>query len=254
MSKEQDEDEDEDSRVLAREVGLSRYGLISDAVEPSLSTKQRGRLVRVSLDPWVPDYRVGEFAALVRQPRVLSATPAHVLGARGGPQVRSTGPDRSASRGRAAAHGGFAPLPLTLQRLFRSCRARQARPAGAPLTVFGRFEAERPSVRRIGDALYGCSSLVARGRRQRPGRVGLGPDRAPVAETKSAAKAAPGPVHNTTAEPFDWTYTLDHLHVCLERFVRTRPTTRPGPGGVATDEPIEVTTAGPGRAHRGLGI
>lgn len=114
MSKEQDEDEDEDddSRVLAREVGLSRYGLISDAVEPSLSTKQRGRLVRVSLDPWVPDYRVGEFAALVRQPLgPVSHSSARAGSSRwpSGPK-RRTGPQcESRSCCRARRVRAFAP-------------------------------------------------------------------------------------------------------------------------------------------------
>ena len=38
-------------RARAREVGLFRYGLIQDALDPALSTKQRGRLVRAVRDP-----------------------------------------------------------------------------------------------------------------------------------------------------------------------------------------------------------
>lgn len=63
-------------RVRAREVGLFRYGLIIDALDPALSAKQRGRLVRAiaagvhpgpsgfpvrvsraSLDRWIRGYR-----------------------------------------------------------------------------------------------------------------------------------------------------------------------------------------------------
>jgi putative transposase len=97
VSKEQDQDSAR--RVRAREVGLFRYGLIQDALEPALSTKQRGRLVRAvaarvhpgpfgapvqvsraSLDRWIRDYRTGGFAALVPAPRRLSArTPVQVL-------------------------------------------------------------------------------------------------------------------------------------------------------------------------------
>jgi len=44
VSKEQERDDSR--RVRAREVGLFRYGLISEALDPALSTKQRGRLVR----------------------------------------------------------------------------------------------------------------------------------------------------------------------------------------------------------------
>jgi len=92
VSKEQEEDSAR--RVRAREVGLFRYALISDALDPGLSTKQRGRLVRAvaaqthpgpfgipvrvsrpSLDRWIRDYRAGGFAALVPTPRrVLTGT------------------------------------------------------------------------------------------------------------------------------------------------------------------------------------
>ena len=97
MSKEQDQDNAR--RARAREVGLFRYGLIQDALNEELSTKQRGRLVRAvaaqahvglfgtpvgvsraTLDRWIRDYRAGGFAALVPAPRrVLACTPAAVL-------------------------------------------------------------------------------------------------------------------------------------------------------------------------------
>jgi putative transposase len=86
-------------RARAREVGLFRYGLIQDALDPALSTKQRGRLVRAlaerehegpfgapvrvsraSLDRWIRDWRRGGFDALVPEPRrVGPRTPAEVL-------------------------------------------------------------------------------------------------------------------------------------------------------------------------------
>ena len=97
MSKEQDQDNAR--RVRAREVGLFRYGLISEALDAGLSTKQRGRLVRAvaakthpgpfgtpvrvsraSLDRWVRAYRSGGFAALVPAPRRVAArTPPEAL-------------------------------------------------------------------------------------------------------------------------------------------------------------------------------
>jgi hypothetical protein len=40
------QDQEATRRVRAREVGLFRYGLISEALDAGLSTKQRGRLVR----------------------------------------------------------------------------------------------------------------------------------------------------------------------------------------------------------------
>ena len=88
-------DQDTTRRTRAREVGLFRYGLIQDALDPALSTKQRGRLVRslasqvhpgpfgvpvrvsrASLDRWIRTYRAGGFTALVPAPRRLTRTGA----------------------------------------------------------------------------------------------------------------------------------------------------------------------------------
>lgn len=173
MSREQEEDSAR--RVRAREVGLFRYALISEALDPALSTKQRGRLVRAvaaqshpgpfgtpvqvsrpSLDRWIRDYRAGGFAALVPAPRrVLAGTPAHVLEL--AVALKTEAPDRTAAQVAVvlAAHGGFAPSPRTLQRHFAAAGLTRSRPDGAPLAVFGRFEAERPNVRWVGDALHG---------------------------------------------------------------------------------------------------
>jgi hypothetical protein len=92
VSKEQDQDNAR--RVRAREVGLFRYGLIQDALEPALSTKQRGRLVRAiaaqthpgpfgtpvqvsrsSLDRWIRNYRP---PASVRVERLMPSFPLSV--------------------------------------------------------------------------------------------------------------------------------------------------------------------------------
>jgi putative transposase len=173
VSKEQDQDSAR--RARAREVGLFRYGLISEALDPALSTKQRGRLVRAvatrshpgpfgtpvqvsraSLDRWIRAYRAGGFAALVPAPRrVLPTTPAHVLEL--AVALKTEAPDRTAAQVAVvlAAHGGFAPSARTLQRHFAAAGLTGSRPDGAPLAVFGRFEAERPNVRWVGDALHG---------------------------------------------------------------------------------------------------
>lgn len=173
VSKEQDQDNAR--RVRAREVGLFRYGLISEALDPALSTKQRGRLVRAiaagthpgpfgtpvqvsraSLDRWIRNYRAGGFAALVPAPRrVLAGTPAHVLEL--AVALKTEAPDRTAAQVAVvlAAHGGFAPSARTLQRHFAAAGLTRARPDGGPLKVFGRFEAEAPNVRWVGDALHG---------------------------------------------------------------------------------------------------
>lgn len=171
----QEQDQDNARRARAREVGLFRYGLIQDALEPALSTKQRGRLVRAlaaeshpgpfgtpvrvsraTLDRWIRDYRAGGFAALVPAPRrVQPVTPADVLEL--AVALKKESPDRTAAQVAVvlAAHGGFAPSARTLQRHFAAAGLTRSRPNGAPLAVFGRFEAERPNVRWVGDALHG---------------------------------------------------------------------------------------------------
>lgn len=173
MSKAQDEEVAR--RERAQQVGLFRYGLIQDALCPELSTKQRGRLVRAvaarthpgpfgipvtvsrqSLDRWIRDYRAGGFAALVPTPRrVLPGTPAHVLEL--AVALKTEAPDRTAAQVAAvlAAHGGLAPSARTLQRHFAAVGLTRSRPDGASLAVFGRFEADRPNARWVGDALHG---------------------------------------------------------------------------------------------------
>src|SRR6266542_5845637 len=91
--------EDQVRAERARAVGLFRYGLIREAADRQLSTKQRGRLVRAlaerehlgpfgapvrisreTIDRWIRDWRRGGFDALVPNPRRMSAhTPADVL-------------------------------------------------------------------------------------------------------------------------------------------------------------------------------
>ncbi len=173
MSKEQDQDSER--RARAQQVGLFRYGLISGALDVGLSTKQRGRLVRAvaaathpgpfgapvrvsraSVDRWIRDYRTGGFPALVPAPRRVTAhTPAHVLEL--AVALKTEAPDRTAAQVGAvlAAHNGFAPSTRTLQRHFAAAGLTRIRPTGAPLAVFGRFEAETPNARWVGDALHG---------------------------------------------------------------------------------------------------
>ena len=173
MTKEQHERETRRDR--AQEVGLFRYRLIAEALSEQLSTKQRGRLVRAiadrthagpfgaavqvsraTLDRWIRDYRKGGFAALVPTPRrVLPGTPLQVLEL--AVALKTEAPDRTAAQVAAvlAAQGGYAPSARTLQRHFAAAGLTRRRPDGAPLAVFGRFEAERPNARWVGDALHG---------------------------------------------------------------------------------------------------
>ncbi len=173
MSKEQQEKEFRRDR--AQQVGLFRFRLINEALNEELSTKQRGRLVRevaaqthvgpfgasvqvsrATLDRWIRDYRKGGFAALVPTPRrVLPGTSLQVLEL--AVALKTEAPDRTAAQVAAvlAAQGGFAPSARTLQRHFAAAGLTRTRPDGAPLSVFGRFEAERANARWVGDALHG---------------------------------------------------------------------------------------------------
>jgi putative transposase len=142
-------EQDAARRVRAREVGLFRYGLIQDALDPALSTKQRGRLVRAvaaqahpgpsgtepvrvsraSLDRWVRAYRAGGFAALVPAPRQLAPrTPAEVLELAVG--LKRETPGRTAAQVAVvlAAHAGWAPSPRTLQRHFAALGGQPVAP------------------------------------------------------------------------------------------------------------------------------
>jgi putative transposase len=166
--------EDQIRAERARAVGLFRYGLIRDAADPQLSTKQRGRLVRAlaarehpgpfgtpvqasraTIDRWIRDWRRGGFDALVPGPRRVSPrTPAEVLDL--AVALKKEIPERTAAQVAAIlrAHRGWAPTERTLQRHFVR-RELTTRPDGQPPQAFGRFEAEAPNVRWTGDALHG---------------------------------------------------------------------------------------------------
>ena len=170
-----EQDQDRARRIRAREVGLFRFGLIQDALNDALTTKQRGRLVRAvaatahpgpfgepvkvsraSLDRWIRDYRRGGFTALVPAPRRVTAqTPLQVLEL--AVALKKEAPGRTAAQVATvlAAHGGHAPSARTLQRHFAAVGLTRARPDGAPLATFGRFEADAPGFRWVGDALHG---------------------------------------------------------------------------------------------------
>jgi putative transposase len=162
-------------RVLGREIALFRYGLIHDALDPGLTAKQRGRLVRsvaagehpgpfgapvrvsrANLDRWLRAYRTGGFSALVPAPRQVSAsTPALVLEL--AVALKKEAPARTAAQIAVilAAQSGWAPSQRTLQRHFADLGFTRTRPDGSVLATFGRFEAERPNARWVGDALHG---------------------------------------------------------------------------------------------------
>jgi len=158
----------------ARAIGLFRYGLIREAADPRLSTKQRGRLVRElaerehpgpfgtsvrvarpTIDRWIRDWRRGGFDELVPNPRrVQPRTPAQVLELAAA--LKREVPARTAVQIAAIlrAHSGWSPDERTLQRHFVRLELN-SRPDGQPPQAFGRFEAEAPNVRWTGDALHG---------------------------------------------------------------------------------------------------
>jgi putative transposase len=162
-------------RARAQDVALFRYRLIAEALEPQLSTKQRGALVRAiaegvhtgpagtpvqvsrkSLDRWIRAFRAGGFEALCPAPRsVAPRTGAEVLALAAA--LKKENPQRTAAQVRRvlAARGGPVPSERTLQRHFVREEINTA-PAGK---VHGRFEAEAPNVLWIGDVLHG--SVVA---------------------------------------------------------------------------------------------
>ena len=129
----QEVDQEAARRVRAQRVGLFRYGLIAEALDPALSTRARGRLVRsiagqghpgplggpvrvsrASLDRWIRDYRAGGFAALVPTPRrVAPTTPVEVLEL--AVALKREAPGRTAAQVAVvlAAHAGWAPSART---------------------------------------------------------------------------------------------------------------------------------------------
>lgn len=161
-------------RARAQQVALFRYQLICPALDPGLSTKARGRVVRAiaagthagpfggthrysrdTLDRWIRRYRVGGFDALApstRQPGARIDTNMLELAV----ALKRENPDRTAAQVTRIlkASGGWSPSESTLLRLFH--RRGLIRPAAEGATaVFGRFEAAACNERWVGDALHG---------------------------------------------------------------------------------------------------
>ncbi len=161
----------------AREVGLFRYALIREAADASLSTRERGRLVRdlaarehtgpfgerllvsrVTLDRWILTWRRGGFDALLPSTRHCDPrTTAAVLELAAA--LKREVPARTAAQVAAilaANSGPDSPVPSarTLQRHFARLELG-TRPDGLPPRAFGRFEAQAPNDRWTGDALHG---------------------------------------------------------------------------------------------------
>ena len=170
--------DDKDGRAdRVREVGLFRYALIREAADASVSTRQRGRLVRelaarehtgpfgerlvvsrVTLDRWILTWRRGGFDTLLPQARNCDPTTSAAVLELAAALKREV-PARTAAQISAilAVHAGpDSPVPSarTLQRHFARLELN-TRPDGLPPRAFGRFEAAAPNDRWTGDALHG---------------------------------------------------------------------------------------------------
>jgi len=167
------EQDDVKRRERAQQVALFRYQLICPALDPGLSTKARGRIVRAiaarshagpfggqhrysrdSLDRWIRRYRAGGFDALmpsIRQPGSRIDTGVLELAV----ALKRENPQRTAAQVARIlrASTGYSPSESTLLRLFH--RRELIGPAAGEAVVFGRFEASAPNERWVGDALHG---------------------------------------------------------------------------------------------------
>ncbi len=167
------EQDDVKRRERAQQVALFRYQLICPALDPGLSTKARGRIVRAiaagshagpfggqhrysrdSLDRWIRRYRAGGFDALmpsIRQPGSRIDTGVLELAV----ALKRENAQRTAAQVARIlrASTGYSPSESTLLRLFH--RRELIGPAAGEAVVFGRFEASAPNERWVGDALHG---------------------------------------------------------------------------------------------------
>jgi putative transposase len=235
---------DDDTRrraERARRVGLFRYELIQEVIDPALSTRARGRLVRTlaerehtgpfgapvrvsrhTIDRWARDWRSGGFEALVPRPaRVTPRTPAEVLEL--ATALKRENPARTAAQVTRIlrAQSGWAPSERTLQRHFERLALRHGlagvdgRDGATAPAVFGRFEADRCNELWVGDALHGphiggrktylFAFLDDRSRAVMAGRFGFHEDTVRLAvalRPALAARGVPGSIYVDNGSSF----------------------------------------------------
>jgi putative transposase len=168
-----------------QEVGLFRYGVIRDALDPGLSKAERGRLVRAicdrehlgpdgrivriartTIDRWIRAYRQGGFQALIPRPRVVAPrTPAESLELAF--SLKRERPERTAAQVREImlAAGGSAPGLRTLQTHLARAGLNVRADGRSPGKVYGRFEASVRNELWTGDGLHGPTLSGAAARR-----------------------------------------------------------------------------------------
>ena len=157
-----------------RDVALFRYSLIREAADASLSTRQRGQLVRQlagqdhagphngrvsvgrgTIDRWIRAYRAGGFEALAPVPRSGEpVTEKRLLEL--AEALKREVPRRTAAQVAQIIRTteGAGPAERTLQRHFARL-GLNTRPDGSAPQAFGRFEAAAPGDLWTGDALHG---------------------------------------------------------------------------------------------------
>src|SRR4051794_7925398 len=167
-----------------REVALFRYTLVREPADPSLSMRERGRLVRelaasehmgpdgravrvgrTTIDDWIRAYRAGGYEALVPKPKKVPArTPARVLEL--AIALKRERPDRTAAQIHVimTAAGETVPSARALQTHLTRAGLNQRADGRTPSKVYGRFEATAPNELWTGDGLHG-PKLAATGRR-----------------------------------------------------------------------------------------
>ena len=156
----------------AREIGLFRYSMVQELIEPGITAAERGRRARAlagrvhdgpggqpaavsaaTVRRWRRAYEEGGFDALVPSPRQSSPrTPAEVLAMAGA--LKREKPERTAAQVRRILQlaSGWAPSERTLQRLFGRLELDVPGP-GEDRRALGRFECERPNEMWTGDTL-----------------------------------------------------------------------------------------------------
>ena len=157
-----------------RDIALFRYSLIREAADPTLTSAERGQLVRYlatrehvgphgervrvgrsTLDRWIRAWRTGGFDALVPEARTAEpTTPLALLELAVALKLERSGRTATQVCRIIAADRGWSPSARTVQRLFVR-RGLNVRPDGRPPEAFGRFEAATTNALWTGDALHG---------------------------------------------------------------------------------------------------